>query len=136
MVYRASVLTTALIAGLATAPVARTDNRHGQEHWHGGRGEYHGNNVAPAIIGGLIGLGVGAAIASGGYGPSTGRRDQKGAQWAGGIAVRRARNSRVYDGVGSRWENGSSLSASNSVSLGVKRELIWIKSVWLIRDHN
>jgi hypothetical protein len=68
MVFRASVLTTALIAGLTTAPVARADNRHGQEHWHGGRGEHHGNNVASAIIGGLIGLGVGAAIASGGYG--------------------------------------------------------------------
>jgi hypothetical protein len=31
---------------------------------------------------------------------------------------------------------GERLSACNSVSLGVKRELIWIKSVWLIRDHN
>jgi hypothetical protein len=57
-----------LIAGLAAAPVAGADNRHGQEHWHGGRAEHHCNNVAPAIIGGLIGLGVGAAIASGGYG--------------------------------------------------------------------
>jgi len=64
MAFRTSVLTAVLIAGLATAPVTRADNRH----WHGGRGEHHGNNVAPAIIGGLIGLGVGAAIASGGYG--------------------------------------------------------------------
>jgi hypothetical protein len=64
MAYRASVLTAVLIAGLVTAPVTRADNRH----WHGGGGGHHGNNVAPAIIGGLIGLGVGAAIASGGYG--------------------------------------------------------------------
>jgi hypothetical protein len=68
MVLRASVLTAMLIAGLATAPIALADNRHGHEQWHGGRGDHHGNNVAPAIIGGLIGLGVGAAIASGGYG--------------------------------------------------------------------
>ena len=64
MAYRATVLTAVLIAGLTTAPVTRADNRH----WHGGGGGHHGNNVAPAIIGGLIGLGVGAAIASGGYG--------------------------------------------------------------------
>jgi hypothetical protein len=68
MVFRASVLIAVLIAGLATAPIALADNRHGHEQWHGGRGDHHGNNVAPAIIGGLIGLGVGAAIASGGYG--------------------------------------------------------------------
>jgi hypothetical protein len=67
MIFRASVLTAMLIAGLVTAPVGRADHRH-EGHWHGWHGEHHGSNVAPAIIGGLIGLGLGAAIASGGYG--------------------------------------------------------------------
>ena len=37
MVLRASVLTAMLIAGLATAPIALADNRHGHEQWHGSR---------------------------------------------------------------------------------------------------
>jgi hypothetical protein len=54
------ILSTATVAaGLAIAPAAHAD------HWHG----HHGGNAAgAAIIGGLVGLGVGAAIASsGGY---------------------------------------------------------------------
>lgn len=53
-----------LVAGLAIAPAARAD------HWHRGYyGNYHhhnGNAAGAAIIGGLVGLGLGAAIASGG----------------------------------------------------------------------
>jgi hypothetical protein len=53
----------ALIAGLAIAPAAHA------ERWHGGGYYHHGGNAAgAAIIGGLVGLGLGAAIASnGGY---------------------------------------------------------------------
>lgn len=55
---------TVLIAGLEVAPAAHA------AHWHGG-GNYHhsgGGNVAgAAIVGGIIGLGIGAAIASSGY---------------------------------------------------------------------
>jgi hypothetical protein len=55
--------TAALIAGLAMAPAAHA------ERWHGGGYSHHGGNAAgAAIIGGLVGLGVGAALASnGGY---------------------------------------------------------------------
>jgi hypothetical protein len=57
-------LTTAVVvAGLGIAPAAHA------QHWHGG-GNYHhggGNAAGAAIIGGLIGLGLGAAIASQGY---------------------------------------------------------------------
>ena len=67
MAFRAHVLGTAMIvAGLALAPAAHA------EHWHGGwnRGGYYhhnnGNAAGAAIIGGLVGLGLGAAIASGG----------------------------------------------------------------------
>ena len=60
MAVLARILSTvALIAGLAIAPAVHA------ERWHGG---HHGGNAAgAAIIGGLVGLGVGAAIASGGY---------------------------------------------------------------------
>jgi len=67
MAFRARFLGTGvLIAGLAIAPVVHA------EHWHGGWEHHHhhsgGNAAGAAIIGGLIGLGVGAAIASnGGY---------------------------------------------------------------------
>ena len=51
-----------LVAGLATAPAAYAEHWHGDGHYH-----HHGGGAAgAAIIGGLIGLGVGAAIASGG----------------------------------------------------------------------
>ena len=71
MAFRARVFGTAvLVAGLAMGPAAHA------EHWHGGWGHgggnyYHhhnGNAAGAAIIGGLVGLGLGAAIASnGGY---------------------------------------------------------------------
>ena len=73
MAFRSRFLgTAALVAGLAIAPAVHA------EHWHGGYGGYggyhhHGGGggaAGAAIIGGLLGLGVGAAIASnGGYAP-------------------------------------------------------------------
>jgi hypothetical protein len=63
MVFRARVLSTAaLVTGLAIAPAAHADQWH-RNHRH------HNNNAAgAAIVGGLVGLGLGAAIASnGGY---------------------------------------------------------------------
>lgn len=68
MVFRARVLGTAMIvAGMALGPAAHA------QHWHGGwghdGGNYHhdrGNAAGAAIIGGIVGLGLGAAIASGG----------------------------------------------------------------------
>jgi hypothetical protein len=66
MVSRASILAAAaLVASLALAPSAHADR------WHRGGGYYHhngGNAAGAAIVGGLVGLGLGAAIASsGGY---------------------------------------------------------------------
>ena len=56
----------AVCAGLALAPAAHA------ERWHNGGAHYYhhngGNAAGAAIIGGLVGVGVGAAIASGGYG--------------------------------------------------------------------
>jgi hypothetical protein len=72
MAFRSRFLgTAALVAALAIAPAVHA------EHWHGGYGGYgdyrhHGGGGAAgaAIIGGLVGLGLGAAIASnGGYAP-------------------------------------------------------------------
>jgi hypothetical protein len=57
--------TAALIAGLAIAPAAHAQRWHGRgwDHHH-----HNGNAAGAAIVGGLIGLGLGAAIASsGGY---------------------------------------------------------------------
>jgi hypothetical protein len=62
MAFRARFLVAAaLVAGLAIAPAAHADQ------WH--RYRHHNNNAAgAAIVGGLVGLGLGAAIASnGGY---------------------------------------------------------------------
>jgi hypothetical protein len=63
MVSRASILgAAALVASLALAPAAHADR------WRGYRGYHHhhgGNAAGAAIIGGLVGLGLGAAIASG-----------------------------------------------------------------------
>jgi hypothetical protein len=68
----------AVAVALISAPVAQA------RYWHGGwhRGGWHhggGGGAAAAIIGGLVGLGVGAAIASSGavpppayYGPAPG----------------------------------------------------------------
>jgi hypothetical protein len=63
MACRARFLSTAVVvAGLAMTPGAHA------EYWHGhGHPNYHGNNAGAAIVGGLVGLGLGAAIASGGY---------------------------------------------------------------------
>ena len=65
-------LTTAvLVAGLGIAPAAHAEHWHGGgNNYHQGGGNYHrggGNAAGAAIIGGIIGLGVGAAIASQGY---------------------------------------------------------------------
>jgi hypothetical protein len=81
-----SLASVLLIAGLAAAPVAQAkdwrDHHHGhpvaRPVWHGDGHPgccYHhgGNGVEAAVIGGLIGLGIGAAVASGGeYGPPPG----------------------------------------------------------------
>jgi hypothetical protein len=61
-----------LVAGLGIAPAANAQHRHGGgNNYHHGSGNYHqgggGNAAGAAIIGGIIGLGVGAAIASNGY---------------------------------------------------------------------
>lgn len=64
----------AIAAVLAVASVAQARD------WHGRRYDYHrhgGGNATAAIVGGLIGLGVGAAIASSApppayYGPPPG----------------------------------------------------------------
>ena len=53
--------TVVVVAGLATAPAGHAEPWHGHGHYN-----HHGNNAGAAIVGGLIGLGVGAAIASGG----------------------------------------------------------------------
>lgn len=54
--------TAVVVAGLAIAPGVHA------EYWHGhGHPNHHGNNAGAAIVGGLIGLGIGAAIASGHY---------------------------------------------------------------------
>ena len=62
MAFSARFLPTAVVVvGLALSPAGRA------EDWHGhGHPNHYGNNAGAAIIGGLIGLGVGAAIASGG----------------------------------------------------------------------
>jgi hypothetical protein len=67
------LLTTAvLVAGLGIAPAVHAQHWHGGgNNYHHGGGNYHhgggGNAAGAAIIGGIIGLGVGAAIASKGY---------------------------------------------------------------------
>ena len=69
--------TAALVAGLAIAPTAHAAHWHGGYYHHGGGGRAAG----AAIVGGLVGLGLGAALASGGvyaapppvyYGPPAG----------------------------------------------------------------
>jgi len=73
MVFPARFLTAATFAlSLAVAPAVQARDWHGGD-WHGGyRHDYRGHrggNAGAAIIGGLIGLGLGAAIASGGGAP-------------------------------------------------------------------
>jgi hypothetical protein len=76
MTLQAPSLTTMLvIVGLAIAPAVQAKEWHGHYyHYHGHpyHGNYHhgsGNAAAAAIVGGLIGLGIGAAIASGAAAP-------------------------------------------------------------------
>jgi hypothetical protein len=65
------VAATMLAASLVAAPLAQARDWHGGggHGWHGGGGHggWHGggggNAAAAAILGGLVGLGVGAAIA-------------------------------------------------------------------------
>ena len=66
------LITAVLVAGLEIAPAAHAQHWHGGgNNYHQGGGNYHrgggGNAAGAAIIGGIIGLGVGAAIASQGY---------------------------------------------------------------------
>jgi hypothetical protein len=58
-----SLTAAAVAAALALSPTAKAADWHGNYH-HGG-----GAPVGAAIAGGIVGLGVGAAIASGGYSP-------------------------------------------------------------------
>lgn len=77
-----------IAAGLLLGPVAQAadhDWRGGHGGWHGGwhanpgwngnpgwRGDWHrhgGNGAAAAVIGGLVGLGLGAALANQAYAP-------------------------------------------------------------------
>ncbi len=55
----------AFSAALALSPAVQAANWHGHGHY------YHrgGAAVGAGILGGIVGLGVGAAIASGGYNP-------------------------------------------------------------------
>jgi len=65
MSARMRLLVTAVLVGLVLAPVtqAREWRGHGRDYGH----HHSGGDAGAAIIGGLIGLGLGAAIASGGY---------------------------------------------------------------------
>lgn len=67
MPFRAGFLTAAALSvSLAVAPAVQARDWHGGDR-HDYRG-HRGGNAGAAIIGGLLGLGVGAAIASqGGY---------------------------------------------------------------------
>ncbi|HEX3882745.1 MAG TPA: hypothetical protein VHW66_08810 [Stellaceae bacterium] len=64
-----AITAAAIVAGLAFAPMAQARDWHGGgRDWHG-RGDYHRGgrgNVGGAVAAGIIGLGIGAAIASGG----------------------------------------------------------------------
>src|SRR5579864_8363693 len=63
MAFPARFLTAATLAlSLAVAPAVYARDGHGGER-HGGDRGHHGGNVGGAVIGGLIGLGLGAAIA-------------------------------------------------------------------------
>ena len=65
MTVRTGLLTSAVLLGLTLAPVAQAREWHGRGHDYD---HHHGGGAGAAIIGGIIGLGLGAAIASqGGY---------------------------------------------------------------------
>ena len=68
------LLTAAVLVGFVAAPLAQARDWHDRGRgWDRGRDwdrGHHGGAAGAAIIGGIIGLGVGAAIASqGGYAP-------------------------------------------------------------------
>jgi hypothetical protein len=65
------VMTAALlVVAVATAPAAQARDRHDRGGWRGGNRDHgRGNAAGAAIIGGLLGLGLGAAVASRGYAP-------------------------------------------------------------------
>ena len=68
MTVRMGLLTTAVLVGLTLAPVAQAREWHGRGHDYGYGHRHGGGGAGAAIIGGIIGLGLGAAIASqGGY---------------------------------------------------------------------
>ena len=82
MAFPARFLTAAALAlSLAVAPAVQAREGHGGE-WRGGERHFdrghRGGGAGAAVIGGLIGLGLGAAIAGGGvpppayYGPPPG----------------------------------------------------------------
>jgi hypothetical protein len=60
-----AISATVLMAGLALAPVAQARDWHGGGGYNRG-GYYHrgGNGAGAAVAAGIIGLGIGAAIAS------------------------------------------------------------------------
>ncbi|MGH7047036.1 MAG: hypothetical protein ACREE2_11695 [Stellaceae bacterium] len=63
--YGRIMTAAAFAATLAVAPqLHAADWHHGHSHYRGGG---HGNAAGAAIVGGIIGLGVGAAIASNSY---------------------------------------------------------------------
>ena len=70
MSVRMRLLIMAVLLGVAVAPLAHARDWRGQRGDYGG--DYHhdrrGGDAGAAVIGGLLGLGLGAAIASqGGY---------------------------------------------------------------------
>jgi hypothetical protein len=67
MAFPTRFLTAATLAlSLAVAPAVQARDGHGGERHGGGDRGHHGGNVGGAVIGGLVGLGLGAAIAGSG----------------------------------------------------------------------
>lgn len=61
------LIAAALAASLTVASAAEARDGHDRA-WHGDRGHRRGGGgVGAAVIGGLLGIGIGAALASGGY---------------------------------------------------------------------
>ncbi|MGH7093888.1 MAG: hypothetical protein ACREFB_10175 [Stellaceae bacterium] len=60
-----AAIAAALLSGMVCAPLAQArDWHHGYRGGHYGYSHRGGNGAGAAIIGGLIGLGIGAAIAT------------------------------------------------------------------------
>lgn len=68
MAFTMRVVTALAVAGLLAAAPAQARDWHGRDDYHGGYHHRRGGAGA-AIAAGLIGLGIGAAIASRGYAP-------------------------------------------------------------------